>query len=75
MSDYDDEAEARREDDRRQSAVDTISGLYPPDSDYEDTRELGKGDLIDALCAEWRSLPVAVLEHIAQRQHMRDHGI
>jgi len=60
------------EDDRRQSAIDEISSLYPPDSEYS---EMGKQDLIDALAAEWRNLPVPVLEHMARVQRFRDnHG-
>lgn len=53
-------------------AIGTISFLYPPDSEYSATAEIGKQDLIDALAAEWRSLPTAVLEHMAQRQTIRD---
>lgn len=62
-------------DKRRDQAIEIISSLYPPDSDYSDTRILGKGDLLDALCAEWRSLPIPVLEHMARAQHRRDHRL
>jgi hypothetical protein len=70
-----DKADAAREDDRRQSAIDNITGLYPPDSEYEDTRRLGLEDMLCALAAEWRTLPVEVLEHMAQAQHFRDHRL
>lgn len=69
------QAQELLEADARQSAVDTISGLYPPDSEYGDTRALGREDVIEALCFEWRSLPLAVLDHMAKRQHQRDHRI
>lgn len=55
-----------------QDAVDTINDLWPPDSEYDDTRAIGREDLIDALCAEWRSLPLRVLQHMAHRQRLRD---
>ena len=58
-----------------QDAIDTIGDLWPPDSEYDDTRAIGREDLIDALCAEWRSLPLRVLQHMARRQHRRDHSI
>lgn len=61
--------------DKRQSAIETITGLYPPDSEYEDTRRLGLEDMLCALAAEWRTLPVEVLEHMAQAQHFRDHRL
>ncbi len=54
-------------------AISTISGLYPPDSEYEDTAELGKKDMIEALAAEWRKLPVPVLEYMAKLQIARDY--
>ncbi len=60
---------------RHHKAVDTISGLYPPDSDYEDTRRLGLEDMLCALATEWRSLPLLVLEDMAKVQHMRDHRL
>ncbi len=49
-------------------AIGTISDLYPPDSEYLETSNLGKQDLIEALAAEWRTLPTPVLQHMAQRQ-------
>lgn len=63
------------DEDRAQSAIDTINDLYPPDSEYADTREHGREDLLAALCAEWRCLPVPVLEHMARLQHFRDHKL
>jgi hypothetical protein len=67
--------ERRIEDDRRDSAIEIISALYPPDSDYTDTRALGREDVISALCECWRALPVDVLEHMARVQHRRDHSL
>ncbi len=75
MSDYNREAEERQLGERQLKAIDTISALWPPDSEYPDTRHNAKIDLIEALCAEWRSLPVPVLEHMARVQHRRDHSI
>jgi len=65
----------RAELDNRDSAIETISCLYPPDSEYEDTRELGREDLLAALCSEWRCLPLPVLEYMAKVQHFRDHKL
>ena len=55
-----------------QDAVDTINDLYPPDSEYAETRAIGRADLLDALAAEWRSLPRQVLQHMARRQRQRE---
>lgn len=63
------------QDNKRKRAVETIEALYPPDSEYADTREHGREDLIAALCAEWRSLPLPVLQHMAKLQHFRDHRL
>lgn len=60
---------------RRQEAIDKIECLYPPDSEYGGTRAHGREDMIAALSAEWRSLPVPVLEYMAVLQHRRDHSI
>ena len=62
-------------DKRRDQAIEIISSLYPPDSEYEDTRRLGLEDLLCALAAEWRCLPVPVLEFMARTQHRRDHRL
>lgn len=71
MSTEDERAKERARDD----AIEIISALYPPDSEYEDTRRLGLEDMLCALAAEWRTLPVEVLEHMAQVQHRRDHSL
>ena len=55
-----------------QDAVDVINDLYPPDSEYAETRAIGRADLLDALAEEWRSLPLPVLQHMANRQRRRD---
>lgn len=55
-----------------QDAIDVISDLYPPDSDFPECAAEGRRDLIEALCAEWRSQPLAVLERMAHRQRQRD---
>ena len=60
------------QDDRRQSACDTISCLYPPDSDYPETAIEGRTHLLTAIAMEWRSLPVPILERMAQLQILRD---
>lgn len=59
----------------RDQAIANISNLYPPDAEFEKTAEIGKQDMIDALAAEWRTLPTPVLERMARRQVARDnHG-
>jgi len=60
------------DEDRSQSAIDKINCLYPPDSDYPETAMIGRQDLIDAICLEWRSLPTPVLENIARVQQQRE---
>ncbi len=61
------------DEDRRQSAIDQINDLWPPDSEHQATRDIGKKHILEALAAEWRSLPTAVLEHMARTQLQRDH--
>ncbi|KPK74213.1 MAG: hypothetical protein AMJ84_00025 [Acidithiobacillales bacterium SM23_46] len=63
----------RRELDRRRvDAIETISCLWPPDSEYSETAAEGRQYLLDALAVEWRSLPVPVLEYMARRQAARE---
>jgi len=62
-------------DKERDQAIETIEALWPPDSDYADTRHNAKQDLMDALCEEWRCLPLPVLQNMARRQHRRDHSL
>jgi len=57
-----------------QDAIDEITYLWPPDSEYPDTAATGKQDMLDAMAAEWRSLPLKVLKHMAARQRGRDLG-
>ena len=57
-----------------QDAIDTIGRLWPPDSEYSDCASTGREDMLDALAAEWRSLPLEVLKHMAQRQRQRDNA-
>ena len=72
MSRYDLTEDERADLDNRDSAIETINCLYPPDSEYEDTRRLGLEDMLCAQAAEWRSLPVSVLQHMARAQQYRD---
>lgn len=60
------------EDRARDEAVEIINCLYPPDSEYEETRRIGIDDMLFALAVGWRALPVSVLEHMAQAQTWRD---
>ncbi len=55
-------------------AIGEIGFLYPPDSEYPETAEIGKQDMIDALAAEWRTLPTPVLQYMARLQRARDHA-
>ncbi len=57
---------------RRNVAIETIQCLWPPDSEYPDTRQEGRNYLFDALAAEWRCLPLPILEHMAARQAARE---
>lgn len=57
---------------RLDEARSNIEHLWPPDSEYSDCAETGKQDMIDALAAGWRSLPLPVLEHMARVQIARD---
>lgn len=61
-----------KKDELAMEAIGEISFLYPPDSEYAKTAEIGKQDMIDALAAEWRTLPTPVLQHMARRQRRRD---
>lgn len=41
----------------RSKLIDGIESLFPPDSVYDDTREIGEGIMLKALALEWRNLP------------------
>lgn len=57
---------------RRKNAIDNIEWLYPPDDVHERTQELGREDIMNALAACWRELPLPVLEHMAKAQLGRE---
>jgi len=59
---------------RRGEAISQISALYPPDSGYADTAEIGMQDMLAAIASHWRSLPVDVLEEMARTQIARDNS-
>jgi hypothetical protein len=63
---------ARLELKRRDEAIETISALWPPDSEYSDTAHEGRQYLFDALASCWRCLPLPVLEHMAAQQLRRE---
>jgi hypothetical protein len=52
----------------RQTAIDTIGGLYPIDSQFEDTIAIGERLLARAKreCDDWRNLPDAILFRYAE---------
>ncbi len=56
----------------RQNAIDMIECLWPPDADHSETSDVGKQDLLDALCAEWRTQPTTILQRMARVQRARD---
>lgn len=62
------------EDLERAAAIRHISNLYPPDSSYPGTATVALEDLIKAIAIEWRSLPVQVLQTLAQLQLQREGG-
>lgn len=66
-----------RNDTERFSLVNNIDSLFPADSDFPDTAEIGKKLLLDAIYANWHSLPLEILrdysrncnfEEMAQRR-------
>ena len=66
-------ADQQAEERDREEAVEQINDLWPPDAERDATQIQGQIDMMAALCAEWRSLPVPVLQHMARAQHFRDH--
>lgn len=54
----------------KKEAIDTISELYPIDSQYLDTKEIGKKLLIESIEEvefDWRELPDSVLIRLAYK--------
>ena len=49
-------------------AIQTIESLYPPDSQYEDTAEVGISFMVSSILntGSWRELPPQVLESMAE---------
>ena len=42
--------------------VRSIEGLYPADSEYSETKKIGRELLIEAICQNWRSLDMGILQ-------------
>jgi hypothetical protein len=64
--------------DPRHHAIATIEDLYPPDSEYPDTAEIGRQLLAEAkdTMSSWRNEPLDVLQEFArlcQREDQRQH--
>ena len=49
---------------RLEHIIYTIEQLFPPDSQYESSREKGKELLIEAICNKWRELPEIILNEL-----------
>jgi len=49
----------------RQKLIDTITMLYPPDSEYTDTAEVGIEIVEEIVARRWRELPDDFLQEIA----------
>ncbi len=61
--------------DKREAWIDTIEGLWPIDSEYEDTNEIGKQLLISSIEEnDWRALPDQILSTYAHKCLARDNG-
>lgn len=64
--------EAWEESERHADACETISALYPPDSEWPDTAAIGRELLLQALCANWRSLPTDIVLKLAELNKAHD---
>lgn len=59
---------------KKAEAISVIECLYPPDAEYQATREIGQALLLEALRDfDWRTLPEELLSRWAelQAQHER----
>lgn len=53
----------------RAEAISVIECLYPPDAEYQGTREVSRATLLEALQGfDWRQLPEPLLIQWAERQ-------
>lgn len=50
----------------RQKCIDIIKTLYPPDSGYAQTAEIGQKIMLEAIASQWKELPLEVLNTMAQ---------
>ena len=50
----------------RQDAIDTINDLYPADSPYNETQEIGQKLMLKAIAMTWRELPDETLKQYAR---------
>jgi len=60
---------------KKSEAIDIIKGLYPTDSPYPDTNEVGKKLMLEAIEEtrfDWRDLPIHVLVRYAEKCIAKD---
>lgn len=58
----------------RAQIVSEMEGLYPPDCEFNATRATGRELLIEALCENWRTLPIEVLRTFKMLSIRKDHA-
>ena len=63
----------------RWKSIQVIAQLFPADSQFEESRQIGLELFLSALAKEWRDAPDSVLHHYAalcreQEKAMKEHG-
>lgn len=58
---------------KRAEYIDIISNLYPPDSEYTSTAEVGLEIVEEIVARRWRELPEDILQEIASAMVAREH--
>lgn len=59
----------------RKEAIDAISSLYPSDSNFPETNEIGRQFMLESMNEvgfDWRNLPDDVLERWAEKCILRE---
>lgn len=60
---------------KKSEAIDIIKGLYPSDSQYPETNEVGKQLMLESMDEakfDWRDLPIHVLVRYAEKCMAKD---
>lgn len=60
---------------KKDHLINEIAGLFPPDSQYTDTKRVGIELMIQSIAETWRELPLCVLERLHEKCLMKENQL